>query len=488
MELNGRSLTPDILAMTAKDGTEITFSPDGRITLAQSRAIIDRAVADRIPVYGVTTGLGSRATEALSAAELSGFSVETLNGRAHALSPDLPRQVVRAAMTVRLNTFLIGAAGVSPTVAEHLRAVYNTGLTPVVGRWGTIGAADLLLGATMGRAAMGLGGQLSTVDGTILPAAEALSKAGLPPPNLGPRDGLALANHACFSAAMAGLAVAEARRALESQISVAALSFFAFGGNVTPLDSAVLALKPHSHDSRVAGRILALLDGSPLLDPSKARRLQDPISIRNAVQVLGAAERALAEAFEITTTEMNASSDNPAVLINEGRVVSTGNYHTPHLTLACDYAGRGLAAASALSVARMARLCTQRLTGLPQYLADPDLGTNGFAPLLKLAESLLGGIHHLTQPTAVWPSINADGVEDGLTLAMLSADNFGEAAALSRRITALEALVATQACDLRGSKLPLKLSDLYSKIRAVSPRIRESRPLSDDIEKVAEAI
>lgn len=488
MELNGRSLSPEILASVSKDGTTLSFSPNGRTMLDRSRAIIDKAIADAVPIYGVTTGLGSRATEALNADALSGFSVETLNGRAHALPPALPRSVVRAAMAVRLNTFLIGAAGVSPAVAEHLRLVFNAGLTPVVGRWGTIGAADLLLGATMGRAVMGLGGRLADQDGVERPAADAMAEGGLTPPALGPRDGLALANHACFSAALAGLAVAEARRALQSQTSVAALSFFAFGGNVTPLDPSVLKLKPHSHDARVAGRFLTLLEGSPLADPANARRLQDPISIRNAVQVLGSAERSLAEAADVMTTELNAASDNPAVLVDEGRVVSTGNYHTPHLTLACDYAGRGLAATATLSTARIARLCTERLTGLPQYLADPEVGTNGFAPLLKLAESLLGGIQHLTQPTAVWPSINADGVEDGLTLALLSASNFMEAASLSRRITALEALVAAQACDLRGAKLPHRLSDLHEAIRAVSPRIRESRPLADDIERVAEAI
>lgn len=488
MELNGRSLSPDILASVSEDGTSLTFSPNGKTMLERSRAVIDKAVAERIPVYGVTTGLGSRATEALSAEELSGFSVETLNGRDHALAPALPRQVVRAAMAVRLNTFLTGAAGVSPAVADHLRLVFNAGLTPVVGGWGTIGAADLLLGATMGRAVMGLGGQLVDRDERTSAAADALAMADLTPPQLGPRDGLALANHACFSAGMAGLAVAEARRALESHISIAALSFQAFGGNVTPMDSAVLALKPHSHDARVAGRMRALLDGSDLLDPANARRLQDPISIRNAVQVLGAAERSLAEAAEVVTIEMNASSDNPAVLVDADRVVSTGNYHTPHLALTCDYAARGLAAAATLSVARIAKLCSERLTGLPQYLADPEVGTNGFAPLLKLAESLLGGLQHLAQPTALWPSINADGVEDGLTLAFQSARNFREAAKLGRRITALEALAAAQACDLRGRDLPHRLSELQAAIRAVSPRIRESRPLAEDIEKVVEVI
>jgi histidine ammonia-lyase len=58
--------------------------------MAATRAVILDAVSRRVAIYGVTTGLGSRASEALSGSELSAFSLQTLRGRAHASGPPLP--------------------------------------------------------------------------------------------------------------------------------------------------------------------------------------------------------------------------------------------------------------------------------------------------------------------------------------------------------------------------------------------------------------
>jgi histidine ammonia-lyase len=483
--LTGADLTPESLARICCPGTQLALSADGRARMARARAVVEAAVAEGRPVYGVTTGLGSRATEALPEAALAGFSVETLHGRAHALGEPLPAETVRAAMAVRLNTLLRGAAGLSPALADHLLAVFNAGLTPVVGEWGSIGAADLVLGATMGRAVCGLGGEMTRPDGTRLAAQDALAEAGLTAPSLGPKDGLSLANHTCFSAGAAALAVAEAGRLLDRQTEVAALSLLAFQANLTPMVDAVLALKPHPGDRATAERLRALLAGEAICDPANARRLQDPVSLRNAPQILGAAHDALDYARRTVTVEINAAGDNPAVLPESGEVLSTGNYHTPHLTLACETAARALAGVAVSSLGRLVKLCTERLSGLPQYLADPEVGTNGFAPPMKLAESLLAGIQHAAQPTAPWPSVNADGVEDCLTNAMLAAGNLARVVELSRRLTALEALAAAQACDLRGTPPTGPLAALYTDIRALSPRIRESRPLAAEIEALA---
>lgn len=486
--LTGSSLTPDSLAALSEGIMPITLSQDGMGHITQARKIVNYAVAQGIPIYGVTTGLGSRATEALSPEALAGFSVETLNGRAHALGPPLPALLVRATMIVRLNTMLSGASGASPAIARHLLATVNAGLVPQVGRWGSIGAADLLPGASLARAIMGIGGTMAMPDGTLLPSLEALTAVDLTPPALGPRDGLALANHACFSAAAAALAVRAADRSLRAALSATALSLLGFQSNLTPIDPDVLTLKPHRHDQQTGTDLLTLLQGADICDPAQARRLQDPLSLRNAVQVLGSARQALDQAAETVSVEINGSSDNPAVLLPEGRIVSTGNYFTPHLTLACETLARALSALATLAVARMAKLCAERLSGLPLYLADPEIGTNGFAPILKLAESLLAEIHRAAMPLASWPSLNADGVEDALTHSLSAALTLSDLVGLLNHLIALECLVAAQAMDLRGTPVPENLRHCHDMIRAASPRIRESRPLGEDIERIAALI
>ena len=137
LTLTGYDLTiADLVRST--DGGAITLAADGLAQMAQSHALIEQAIAEKRPVYGVTTGLGAKATEVLDYATLAEFSVQTLRGRAHAVGDPIAADVVRAGMIVRLNTLLQGYSGARPDVAEHLRDVLNAGLTPVVGHIGSI--------------------------------------------------------------------------------------------------------------------------------------------------------------------------------------------------------------------------------------------------------------------------------------------------------------------------------------------------------------
>jgi histidine ammonia-lyase len=481
--LTGAGLSMEVLASAVRPGATIRLSPEGLSRMATGRDKIDAAVAEGRAIYGVTTGLGSRATEALPEAQLAAFSVETLNGRAQTVGETLPVETVRAAMLVRLNTFLLGASGAHPSVARHLAAVFNAGLTPQVRAVGSIGAADLLHNAEIGRAAFGLGGHLNDE-----PSAQALADAGLPPPNLGPRDGLALANHASLSTAEAAMACLLADRCLAAARPMLSLSLLGFQANVTPLEPAVLALKGHATDMAIAADVLARLDGAAIRDPDSARRLQDPISLRNAIQTLGAADMMATPTRTAVAVELNGSSDNPAVLIQDDRILSTGNYFTAHLAAACDGLTRALAGVGAITVARLSKLCAARLTDLPAYLADPEHGTNGFAPLLKLAEAVLADLYHAATPVLPWPSVNADGVEDGLTLSFQAARRLRAASDRLATLLALEGIMAAQAMDSRGVAPTESLSPAYARIRERCSYVSESRPLGASIEALRDDI
>ena len=496
LTLAGSALTCEDVAMAAGPGCNIYLAPEATGAMHAARAVVRAAVASGTPAYGVTTGLGSNATKALSAAEISSFSVETLKGRAHAAGPPLPARVVRAAMVARIHSFCSGAAGVDPFICQHLVDLFNAELTPVVGAWGSIGAADLLLGASMGLAAMGLGGRLQDANGQTRDAAEALAAASLVPPTLGPRDGLALANHSCFSAGAAALAAFDAERSLAASLRATALSLHAFGANLTPLDPDVLRLKPYHGDMQCAQALRHLLGGA-----TRARRLQDPLSLRNAVHAHGMASDLVGALRTTVEVELNGSSDNPAVVgiaqagysdakgdQSEARILSTGNYFTPRLTAACETAARALASVSVMTVARISKLCCSRLSGLSQYLADPSQGTNGFAPMLKMAESLLSGIHARAAHVAPWPSVNADGVEDALALSFDAALRLSSSCDLFDTLTALECIVAAQAIDLRSHPLPPSLQPTYDAVRGVSKYISASRPLAAELEALAAAL
>ena len=129
--LDGTGLTVEALAAAARGTGGVTLAESGLAKMRETRALIDHAIENRIPVYGVTTGLGARSTEALDAETLAGFSLQTVRGRAHAVGEPMPRDTVRALMLARLNTLLTGYSGARPEVAEYLAAVLDANLVPV---------------------------------------------------------------------------------------------------------------------------------------------------------------------------------------------------------------------------------------------------------------------------------------------------------------------------------------------------------------------
>lgn len=493
--LDGEGLTCRALAeAAARPRLRARLSPAAQARLLEARAVVTRALESGEAVYGLTTGLGARATERLSNETLAAFSRQTLRGRALAMGTPLPAESVRAAMIVRLNGLGRGAAGCAPAVADFLVACLERGLTPVVRETGSIGASDLLLGATLGLALAGEG-ELQDADGRRGSSAELIAAAGLAPLDLGPRDGLALANHSSFSGALAALAVARAGTALEALQCTAALSMEGFRANLSPLDAAALALRPQPGQEAAAAGLRRLFEGSTLAAPGAARRLQDPLSFRTLPQTHGAAFAALEIARVAAEAEINGASDNPAVLLGPGqpgggRVVSTGAFQTPWLTLAVETSSRALAQAAVLLVARCSKLLSERFTGLPLFLARPGADSNGFAPVMKLAEALLAEVLQHAQPVVVWPSVNAEGVEDALTNAPLAARNGLRLLEALERLIAVEAAIAAQAVELRGAAAGLSdaLAGTLSTVRRHLAPLVEDRPLSAELEVLAGAV
>jgi len=485
--LTGSDLTCEALEQAARLDADVALCEGGASRMAAARSLIDEAVDQALPVYGVTTGLGAKVGEVLSGEALAAFSWQTLRGRAHAVGAAMPADQVRAAMIVRLNTFLRGAAGVSPDVARHLEACLRAGLAPVVGETASVGAGDLVWNATWALALMGEG-PIADATGTVRPGAEALAAAGIAPPELGPRDGLALANNASFSAALATLGVARAARLFEAVQTAAALSMEGFRANLSPLDADVLALRPQPGQEEAAAGLRERLAGSGLWQEGAARRLQDPLSLRNIVQVHGAVHAALGFAREAAEMEINGASDNPVVLVDQNRIVSGGAYHTPHLTNAVETLSRALVQLTVMQLARISKMVSARFTDLPLFLARPEGNSNGFAPVMKTAEALAMEVVHAAAPAPQWSSINADGVEDSMTGTPTAAKALLRLLGHARRLCALELIVAAQAVDLRGAEVAPGMRMIHGRIRGFSPRLVDDRPLGGEIDAVAEVL
>lgn len=484
--LTGRDLTPADLARIC-GGAPVGLSDAGLAHMAATHAQLTKALAEDRPIYGVTTGLGPRVVERLDIEAQSRMSLGTIRGRAHDAGDPLAPALVRGAMAVRANTLLIGASGARPDLARLLADCINRGLSPVVRGSGSIGAADLMWGGALGRGLIGEG-QMDTPEGPR-PARDALASAGLERYRPGPREGLAMVSHSSFAGAIAGLGHARLMVCLGSAQTAAALSLEAFRGNLSPIEPRALALRPQAGQDAAALGLRNRLDGSSLWQPGAARRLQDPLSLRNIAQIHGTLVAALATLGQAATDEINGASDNPAVHAGSGEVLSHGGYLTAYLAVTANAAAQAAVHVAAAQVSRMAKLVSPRFTDLPIGLVAGGVDSAGLAPVMKTAEALFAEIAHLAMPSPVYPSFSADGVEDVVAHSAVPLMALHDIADRLARLAGIELLIGAQALDLRSPDIVAPaLSAARDHIRTGVAPLTEDRALSGDIEWLAEQV
>jgi histidine ammonia-lyase len=486
VRITGVELDPSAVLAVARHRRRVEISPEAITRMRVAHEVVLAVAARGEPMYGVTTGLGSRVVETVDAASGAEYSLRTLRGRATAVGEPLPEEVVRAAMLVRLNGFCAGGAGTSPVVADGLAAMLNAGVHPVIPSSGSIGASDLCLLAHLGLALVGEGEAVA--GGERLPAGLALERAGLLPIRLEAKDGLAICSSSAVSSGAAALALMDAEAALaEAQVS-AAVAMEALRANLSPIDPRVVAARSAPGQAWSAQGLQRLLSGAALHEPGAARRLQDPLSFRCASQVHGALRFALDQLSAALGPELNGAADNPLVLADDHEVLSTGNFHVPALALALDAVAIGLAQIAAPLAERGARLRAERVSGLPPSLVAGDTTRSGVAPLGKTAQALVLEIRHAAAPLAVLSGVGADGVEDDSTGATQAALRVREQLARVRRLIAIELLIACQALDLREPvRLGVGTEAAYLLVRELVARLEEDRPLGVDVERLVDA-
>ena len=483
LTLDGSGLSPQALHEVAQGGRKVVLASDVMTRLGRDRAVVDRHVDAGDPVYGLTTGLGSKSTEALPRDQLAAFSLQTLRGRAQALGHPLPVPLARAVLVARLNGLCAGGSGASPAVAECLAACLNAGVTPVISETGSVGASDLCVQAVMGLALTGEGEMYFQDE--CLPAIDALRQADIPPLELGPKDGLVLCSSSAFSTGLAAMGQVAVLRSLQSAQIAAAMTMEGFRANCSPLREEALRARPQPGQITAGEELRSLLAGGLLLEPGAARRLQDPLSIRCLAQTHGAVYGALEFLGGPLNADLNGSSDNP-LLTDKGEMISNGNFQAPLLGIALDAVARALAGLATASLARIARLLSPAMSGLPRFLSLGGSESAGFAPLMKPAEALVGEIVQFANPAPMANSASAEGVEDILTHTPISALKLLRLTDKLNHLIAIELLTAVQAVELaEPERIAPRLVEACEKVREVSPALEQDRPLGREIESIA---
>ena len=492
--LTSPALTGDDLRVAdvwdvAVRGAPVALADVTRPKLEAARELVERAARGE-HTYGVNTGFGRFVSRAIPEELVEELQLRLLRSHACGVGDPYPPEVVRAAMLLRANALAKGYSGARVEIVQLLVECLNRGVLPFVPARGSVGASGDL--APLAHLALPLVGEgQAWVDGKLLEGADALESVGLEPIRLGAKEGLSLINGTQFMAAMGALGLVRAWRLARTADLACALSLEALQGSRTSFHPAIHAARPLPGQAASAANILRLLEGSAIIESHRwCDKVQDAYSLRCAPQVHGAARDLLAYVQATVEVELNAATDNPLVLVDEGLVVSNGNFHGQPVAFALDALAMAVAELASISERRMERLVNPSLSdGLPAFLTTNGGLNSGFMVPQYVAASLVSENKSLCHPASVDSIPTSAGQEDHVSMGNASGLKALQVLANAEHALAIELLAGAQAIEFLAPLDPGPgVRATHDAVRVLSERLRDDRQLSPDIERVAFAV
>jgi histidine ammonia-lyase len=484
--IDGRRLTRRDFYAVVMDNHRVRLSPRALVAMRKSRAWVEKIIAEKQLVYGVTTGVGSLSTEHIPPAAARELQLNVVRSHACGVGEPLGIAETRGLLLLRANTLARGLSGVRPRIAETLCAFLNHGVHPVVPRRGSVGASGDL--APLAHVALALVGEGEVVfRGRRQRAATAMKSLRMKPLTLEAKEGLSLVNGTQAMLSVGLLTLREAQILADTADVAGALSLDSLRGSTRAFDERLHAARPHPGQITSARNLMRLNQGSTINKSHQGcSRVQDAYSLRCMPQVHGAVRDAFSYACRVFEIEMNSATDNPLVFADAGEVISGGNFHGQPLALALDLAALALTQLGAIAERRIDRLVNPLTSELPAFLAHSP-GLESGLMIAQVAAAALASENKVLAHPASADSIPTSGnKEDFVSMGMAAALKLQPIIANVRNILAIELLCACQALDmlapLRSGKLAEQARHL---VRAVSPHIARDRPLHADIARIA---
>jgi histidine ammonia-lyase len=491
LELVGQRLSLDEIGAVASGKLQVALSPAARAKIDAARKVVEDIVAADAVVYGISTGFGRLSGVRIPPEDLRALQVNLVRSHACGVGEPLSEREARAMMLLRANVLAVGCSGARTSVVETVLAMLRAGVHPVIPSRGSVGASgDLAPLAHLALVCIGEGDAM--YRGKRMPGAEAMRAAGITPVTLEAKEGLALLNGTQAMGAVGGLALLRAERVAWAADVAGAMTLEALLGTPTAFDERIHAVRPQHGQAEVARHLRSLLQASEIRDSHKANdpRVQDAYSLRCMPQVHGSVRGALEHAREVVEIETGSATDNPLVFVEEGDVLSGGNFHGAPLALAFDYAAIALTDLMSIGERRIDRLVNPDANEhLPPFLTShPGVGSGFMIPHVTAA-ALLNEAKVLAHPASVDSVPTSGGQEDHVSMGMTAALKLRSIVELAELLVAIELLVAAEGLEYRAPLKPGKgVKAAWAAVRELAPRLTEDRSLSKDVEAVAAAV
>lgn len=487
ININGQNLTLEELVDISRFNKQINIDNEAKDKVNRSRNIVEKIESDKRVVYGVTTGFGKFANVTISTEDCKTLQRNLILSHACGAGKPLPTEVVRAIMVLRANALSIGYSGIRLSTLETLIEMVNKNVNPIVFEKGSLGASgDLAPLSHMVLPMIGEGE--AEYEGQVLSGKDAMKKANIDIVELKAKEGLALINGTQVMTAIGALTVYDAINLLKISDIAAALTLEALRGIKDAFDIRTHKVRPHKGQLKTAENILKLTEGSTFMTTQGELRVQDAYSLRCIPQVHGASKDAISYVKEKVLIEMNSVTDNPTIL-EDGDVISGGNFHGQPMALSFDFLGIALAELANISERRLERLINNQLNDLPSFLIENGGLNSGFMITQYAAASLVSENKVLAHPASVDSIPSSGNQEDHVSMGTIAARKSREILENVKRVIATEIMAACQAIDFRkGLTLGKGTKAAYDLIRENVDFIKEDKIMYKDLDKITELI
>ena len=188
----------------------------------------------------------------------------------------------------------------------------------------------------------------------------------------------------------------------EAAVLAGSLSIDAAFGSDVPFDDQIHQVRGHQAQRDVAAIYKELLTGSAIRESHRhCNRVQDPYSLRCQPQVMGAILHQIRFVGETLEVEVNSVTDNPLIFVDQGKILSGGNFHGEMYAIAADNLSLAIAEIGALTERRIALLMDKHSSGLPAFLVKDSGLNSGFMNAHTTAAACASDNKALAHPHSV---------------------------------------------------------------------------------------
>lgn len=457
--------------------------------LQKSRSVVDKALRDGNPYYGINTGFGALAGKRVNSENLAQLQRNLILSHSVGVGDLVPKEICRLMLQLKVHALALGYSGISEKTFDRLLLFLEKDLIPATPEKGSVGASgDLAPLAHMSLPLLGFG-EFWNADGTeTLPAGKVLENHGLKPIDLQPKDGLSLINGTQLMSAYGSYILEKSLHLLKMADLIASMSLEALQGSIKPFDERIHRIRPHRGQKEVAENVRNLLLESEILESHRhCGKVQDPYCLRCVPQVHGASRDAIRHAISVVETEINSVTDNPLVF-PDGDIISGGNFHGQPLALVLDFAKIALAEIASISE-RRTYLLLEGHDGLPKLLMQETGINSGFMIPQYTSAALVSENKVLSHPSSVDSIPTSLGQEDHVSMGSISALHLLKIYNNVEQVLGIELFTAAQALDFRKPLRPGKGVDTaHNYIRNNIPHASEDQYFRDDINKAVNLI